>query len=375
MRRNIAIPTSIVRTCGRCGQRNRVPISALARGRYTCGACGATIAYSDRPPFWLAAPTVLWIAVLLVIGISNAYGPETWWFGAANLYFPQIVYALPAVVILPAYAIWSRRWLLLPIAALLYTLGPLMGFTWSFPRDPLPAPHIRVMTYNAKWGMHGADGVAEEIRKANPDIVQFQDSSNLMCSTYVASALAGYNVRTDGQYIVASKFPISKIQRVDISFKGREFYATRVWVRMGGTGFALYDVHLFSPRSGLVGFRKQDIEPIIVNTRDRVFQAQRLAYAMALDRGPAIVTGDLNSPVQGLACRYPMSAGYRDAFEEAGRGYGYSYGQYTKVGQPYVRIDHILVSRHWTVVRCWTGGIESSEHIPVCAVIALTRAK
>lgn len=367
----------VIRVCPKCGQRNRIPVRSLTRGRYTCGACGATVARRTHPPGWLAALTALWVLLLAVVGVSNAIGPEYTWIGAANLYLPQWIYAAPAILLVPAYLLVAPRWTLLPAACVLYVAGPLMGFTWTFP-PTIPrssrVPVLRVMTYNAKWGRHGADLVAAEIRRANPDLVQFQDSSGLTNSA-VGGALAGYTVRVDGQYIVASKYPISEITSCDDTVLGMQHHVTRVWMRLGRTGVAVYDVHLISPRTGLVAIRHDDIRAIVHNTLIRIDQARRLAWYLSGEHGPLIVTGDFNSPVQGLALRCETGLGLRDAFEQAGRGYGYTYGQDTRVGRPYVRIDHILVSRHFTVTDCWTGGSRASEHSPVCAVLALTNPR
>lgn len=325
----------------------------------------------DWPKRGLDTLAVLWIAALAVVGISNAWGPENWWFGATNLYLPQWIYALPAVVLLPVYAIYYPRHLAVPIACVLYVAWPLMGFTWTFPRAASGAVQLRVMTFNAKEGEFGADRVIREIRKANPDIIQFQDSTGLM-NTPVANALAGYTVRVAGQHIVASKYPISKITRCNISNTRWGYRVTRVWMRVGKQGVVIYNVHLISPREGLVGVRHERTHAIVDNTAGRLSQARRLAGYLSNERGPLIVTGDLNCPIQGLVCRCLTGIGLRDAWCEAGHGYGYTYGRYTKVGMPYVRIDHILVSRHWSVTRCWTGGSDASEHVPVCAVLALT---
>ena len=97
-----------------------------------------------------------------------------------------------------------------------------------------------------------------------------------------------------------------------------------------------------------------------------------LAGVLRQETGPTILTGDLNAPVQSLVCRRLFSAGLRDAFSEAGIGYGYTYGRYTKIGRPYVRIDYILVSRHWQIQRCWGGNSKGSNHCPVIADLVLT---
>ncbi len=108
------------------------------------------------------------------------------------------------------------------------------------------------------------------------------------------------------------------------------------------------------------------------NAEQRLFEAGRLADYVAVEPGPTLVTGDLNAPVQSLVCRRLFGAGLRDAFTQAGFGYGYTYGGYTRVRRPYVRIDHILASRQWQVRHCWVGNAAGSDHCPVIADLTLT---
>jgi endonuclease/exonuclease/phosphatase (EEP) superfamily protein YafD len=133
----------------------------------------------------------------------------------------------------------------------------------------------------------------------------------------------------------------------------------------------LYNVHLLSPRIGIVSVRHLHVSPIKQNTADRLYEVKRLTDSLRQEEGPLILTGDLNAPVQSLVCRQLFDLGLRDAFSEAGQGYGYTYGQYTRLGYPYVRIDHIMVNAPWQVQACWIGNSTGSDHIPVIADLFL----
>ena len=98
----------------------------------------------------------------------------------------------------------------------------------------------------------------------------------------------------------------------------------------------------------------------------RLQEADELAGWLRQEHEPTLQTGHLNAPLQSLFCRL-CGVGLRDAFAEAGRGYGYTYGGYT----PYVRIDHILVSRQWQVENCSAGSAAGSDHCPVIADLTL----
>ena len=76
--------------------------------------------------------------------------------------------------------------------------------------------------------------------------------------------------------------------------------------------------------------------------------------------------GDFNLPPDSPMLA-PLRRRFRDAFAEAGRGYGYTYPSRL----PWVRIDHILAGRHWTIDRCRVGPDLGSDHRPLIAEAVL----
>lgn len=205
---------------------------------------------------------------------------------------------------------------------------------------------------------------------AIPIFCSFRISNGVLLGE-VGQALAGWNVRVSGQYIVASLHPLPEIETRNISYAGSNHHCLRYTLLGGAQPVTVYNVHLLSPRSGLLSVRHHEIDGMEGNVGERMQEAILLSAYLRAEPGPTILTGDLNAPVQSLVCRRLFDAGLRDAFSEAGRGYGYSYGQYTRVGTPYVRIDHILVSRQWQVQRCWVGNSQGSDHSPVIADLVL----
>src|SRR5262249_38736841 len=155
-----------------------------------------------------------------------------------------------------------------------------------------------------------------------------------------------------GQYIVASRLPLSKLQSKDLSYPGGHHDCVRATLTVQGVPITLYDVHLLSPREGLVAVKYRQIDGMEGHVSDRLARSDRLAGYLRQEHGPLIVTGDLNTPVQALTCRKLFDVGLRDAFSAAGSGYGYTYGQYTRIHRPFVRIDHILTNAPWQVRDC-----------------------
>ncbi|MDX1931080.1 MAG: endonuclease/exonuclease/phosphatase family protein [Capsulimonadales bacterium] len=373
--------------CPRCGQKNRLPDPPRSDGNYRCGRCRTLLdplatavpdeetrpAKRRRPPVWLRFLTGLAALPLLLLTIANLVGPERWWFTSFNLYMPQWVWGIPLPLLLLLYALFAVRWIGVPIALILWVAGPLMGFTWGWPQSPPPdALRLRVMTYNVKWGERDETRLAEEVIRHNPDLLLMQDSAGVL-QKKLGKALAGWNIRESGQYIAASRLPLSELEWIDISFPNSNHHATRGTVTVDGVPLAFITAHLLSPRYGLVSVRRREIDGLKRNTESRLIEAERLAERIGQENGPVIVAGDFNAPQQGLVCRTIERAGVRDAFRAAGFGYGYTYGRATKARHSYVRIDHIFVSDHWGIARCFAGTDLASDHCPVIADIFLRR--
>jgi vancomycin resistance protein VanJ len=324
--------------------------------------------------YLLLGLNVLYTLVLLTLLLSNLIGPEKWWLGSFNLYLPQWLWAIPGVILLPLTLGLARKWVWLPLAALLCVFGPIMGLCGNRllggAAPTRGAQHLRIMTYNVKWGSRDTAAILRDIQTYNPDILQLQDSSGAMRGG-LGPVLAEWNVRIHDQYIVASRLPLPDFELRDISYPGSVHHCVRIVIPFGSGSVVLYNAHLLSPRVGLISIRHRREGGLVSNTDSRLLEANLLAGYIKNEHGPTLLTGDLNAPVQSLVCRPLFDAGLRDAFSEAGTGYGYTYGKYTRVGYPYVRIDHILVSREWKVQHCWVGNSTGSDHCPVIADLAL----
>ncbi len=328
---------------------------------------------------WKKVPKALiwangaYLMALLALTISNALGPELSGLGSVNLYLPQWLWAIPGGLLLLLTLAVARAWAWVPLIALLWVFGPLMGFCGkgAFSGSAGGAGiHLRIMTYNVKWGIHDGHAIAADVLAYHPDILQLQDSEGVL-NGELGKVVAGWNVRISGQYIVASPHPLPSLESRDISFAGTNHHCVRYVLQAGGTPVTIYNVHLLSPRNGLVSMRHHQIGGMEGNADARLQEADRLAGYVQQESGSTLLTGDLNAPVQSLVCRKLFRAGLKDAFSESGFGYGYTYGQATRVGHPYVRIDHVLASHQWRIEHCWVGNTQGSEHSPVIADLVL----
>ncbi len=340
----------------------------------------------------LLAVNASYITLIAALTVLNWLGPDRFWIAALNFYLPQLIWAFPGILLALVTFRYARPWVLLPLAGILWVLGPVMGWHWSWQARNAVAsgPALRVMTWNIKYGKGNLAPLIDELRRSRPDILLFQDAQNLGKGP-LTDYLAGWQVVNRGQYVVASRYPISAVQLHELPYqeeKGESFL--RCSVRVGSRNISIYNVHFKTPRWSLNAFRKVKsgawyIPPAIDrfegNVQTRILQAERVAEFLGQERGDCIVAGDFNAPDQSLVCEIIRSAGFADAFTQSGRGYGYTYGhnvlQYRvpSIRASWMRIDHIMSTSGLKAQRCWVGTRRASDHRPVTADFVLTNPR
>lgn len=330
------------------------------------------------PYFFVVAACWLYVFFVAAIAVTTAIGPERWWWAGVNMFLPQLLWAVPGLAV-AALTLWrARRWAWLPTAAVLWVLGPLMGFCWSATHAVPAGTSLRVMTYNVQlWQRANVPAIISEIRNAAPDILCMQDARGASRGQ-VGAFLKDWHVASAGQYVIASKFPFVDWAVGDISYRGEEHSYLRASVDIAGEVVTLICAHFVTPRDALTRVRTDQFwsagVPIIRrNLSDRLTQARALAEDVRQVSGPLIVAGDLNAPPSALASRALTDAGLVDAFARSGRGYGYTFGHTLSVGYSFLRIDRIFASRNFFLVRATVGGAEGADHRPVIADMVLPK--
>ncbi len=341
---------------------------------------------------WLLILIFTYAALLVALTILNFVGADLWWFGAFNLYLPQAIWALPGIILTLLSLIFSRKWLWLPLLCVAWVAGPLMGFCWPLaaPRNLQGSLPLRVMTWNIKYGLHDKaahEALRQDIQVNNPDVVLFQDAQGVLNGP-LRDLFRSWSVRSNGQYVIASRLPLGEMKVLRMSFPGADSTCLRTTLQIGGITVALYDVHFESPRSGLNALRVVKRKPwylpkaadaLTNNVEARFIQAQAVREYILQEQGPVIVAGDLNSTDDSRICATLRNVGLHDAFAEEGKGYGYTYGHFLLQHRApsfhfsWMRIDHIMMSSQFQTRRCWTGTYKASAHRPVIADLALYR--
>jgi endonuclease/exonuclease/phosphatase (EEP) superfamily protein YafD len=328
----------------------------------------------------------LGLFAVVALTVATAWpGLDDPWIELAR-YLPWYWVASALGVMLGVSAALGGRWVgaCAMVALLLLTHG--MDLQWHAPRSTA-APSMRVMTYNAKVqeALARPGGVAAleaEVRRWAPDVLLLQDAEGLRTARAGAAIVDGPplfglpHVAAVSQYVIASRWPLRDCQIGRLDYPGASHRSLRCRVERDGASLWVVNAHLLTPRGGLMAARRDLIDGAETweqNFEHRLVQARQLAAEVAPIAGPRLVAGDFNAPDASPVVQTLLAAGLRDAFADAGRGWGFSYGHTFRWGLPFLRIDHILVSPEIEVLASRVGGGDASAHRPVVADLAFRR--
>jgi len=318
-----------------------------------------------------AALTLLWWVLI-------RYLSDRWWPATVIEYAPRWPFLLPLLVVLPLGLRRGWRMGILPLLTGLFVLGPLLNFNIPWRRWLSAAPEgqkLRVLTCN----IHRLElNIAEfdaYLLAADPNIVVLQDYSGWDDSAVLRSGWSTYRV---GEIFVASRFPIVGIHDLQLeSVRGID--DDQIPHRMGAAAafdlrtpaglVTLVDLHLASPHNGLETVpadRHKGIFKLKANAIRRRNESAKITQWADAQTGPVILAGDFNTPPESPIYRAFWSR-YRDAFDSAAFGYGYSY--YAPVSA--IRIDHILAGPGVMCAGCRIGPACGSPHRPVVADLVI----
>jgi endonuclease/exonuclease/phosphatase (EEP) superfamily protein YafD len=314
---------------------------------------------------YVAAVSAVWLLLWL--------GGDRWWLATVMLFGPRWLYAIPWVAIVPVAALVRPR-LLWPLAgAALVLLGPIMGLCLPWARlVALDGPTIRVLTCNVKGKCTNNQTLDQLINQTLPDIVALQG-----CWAEVQIRWpAGWHVWKEGEFVVASHYPLldpKTEHRWGLPEHRPHINVLHCTVRTPERDVDVFSTHLLSPRDGLRVVLDQqtllrpsegptlaaDIEQRSQESEDAERWVQRLSTS-------PILVGDFNMPTDSNIYRRDW-AKYRNAFSDAGLGYGYTEWPRIRGFSWGVRIDHVLTGPHWQTRRCWVGPDVGSDHLPLVA--------
>jgi vancomycin resistance protein VanJ len=305
-----------------------------------------------------------------VAGDSNA-------LGMLLLFGPRWLLVFPWALLVPL-SIVARRWVTATaIVGSVVTLFQVSGFEVPRPnslrhslRSALgngagAGKPLRVVTYNTDQSATLAQRIDIDLLAWDADVIVMQD-----CAPEVAAAMqaAGsrYQLFRESEFCIASRLPMrSPVQLHGTRSAGR---AVAFRVEWQGAPIRIGTVHLPSPRTALWAARQGSGDLLEESVQQRAVASGAIAAWLREGwRGPIVVAGDFNLPVESQALRRDWG-GLRNAFSEAGWGFGYT----MFAGRHRVRIDHVLVSREFTIRGARVLSGFPSEHQPVVVELELT---
>ena len=327
----------------------------------------------------------LYPALLLVLVLALLFVGERWWVTTVTLYLPRLIFGLPLPFLVGGLLLVGRRRLLWTQAvAAFLVIFPLMGLVlpWSPSAEGRVKP-LRVLSVNVNSGYFGWERIAEAITGYSPDIVLAQEASWPEPMLVKLRERYPY-VETSTQFVIASRFPIAARTDPDkLPYYGRQrsprFMRYVVATPLGTMVF--YSVHPVSPRGAFGMNRVSDLvylarsgklmegEPeadLQGNAGLRDLQIAAVARMSEKETLPFVIAGDTNLPTLSAVFRRELSD-LRDAFREAGSGFGYTF----PANHPWLRLDRILGSKDIRFVSFEVGCAGVSDHL--CVVADLER--
>ena len=319
---------------------------------------------------------LVWLYALAVIGVAlliNRLSDE-WWPATLVLFAPRWIYALPLLLLVPAALRWRRRLLWVLAATACVLLVPVQGFVLPSPQALAGSdrtPDLRVVTYNMGEGHFAPAEVVVWLDDIGPQIAVFQECARLIEPVRKLLVERGWRVEVQQGSCMVSRYPIRRVEAraQDAIWK---MYGSGVMVRYEvetPRGVVnVVNLHLATVRQGLNAIlyrRWGGVSELEDNIEQRELESL-LAHAFAIQsKGPLLVTGDFNMPVESAIYRRHWSD-LTNAFSCAGYGFGTS--KETRVHG--IRIDHVLLGPGWTCLHTRVGPHLGGDHRPMIADLA-----
>jgi len=221
--------------------------------------------------------------------------------------------------------------------------------------------HLRLFSANVLFTNTDLEGIATEVREADPDVVILQEVSPPTLAGLERSGILdrfpyrSLNARPDplGTALL-SRLPLDQIEICVIA----AMPMARATVLVDGHRLRLYNVHTRAPfgPGGLALWKAQ---------------LDGLAQIVGDESGPLILAGDFNAASGHRPFRAVLAAGMRDAHMVRRRWWATTWPSDLRVAPPFARIDHVLVSPHVEVLSVSEGVGRGSDHRPVIADLVI----
>ncbi|HCA08950.1 endonuclease/exonuclease/phosphatase family protein [Chryseobacterium sp.] len=315
----------------------------------------------------------LGILFLLLGTLMNAYVPPKIfpWFNLLSLGFPVLV-VLYAICTLFWLFSWKKRTFAFMLAGLIFMV-PVQRWI-NFTSDKKEKADLKVLSFNVKAGLLGADAVKEYLNKSDADVIMLQESGSKISVRGMEGS--GKN----GVLKVFSKYKIIDAKElIKSDSESNNAYASQTDIEIKGKVYRFINVYLepFKFEKGMIkmdGLKEEDerkmkniVKRLIPVFKKHQDQVRIIKESIEQSPYPVILAGDFNS-VPNSYEYYHLSDGLEDAFVKTGKGSATSFHDYKFP----IRIDYIFTSKtilsvSYTVDRT----VKLSDHYPVIGKFSL----
>lgn len=303
---------------------------------------------------------------LVAVAVSMAGDSNA--LGMLLLFGPRWLLVFPWALLVPLALLKSRALVLMAIAGLVVTLFQVSGFEMPSPSaiwsGAGEGKALRVVTYNTDQSAALAQRIDTDLLAWDADVIVMQDCAPTVVEAMQAAG-SRYQLFRESEFCMASRLPMrSPVRLHGTRNQGR---AVAFSVEWQGVPIRIGTVHLPSPRTALWAARQGSGDLLEESVQQRAEASGAIAAWMrGGERGPIVVAGDFNLPVESQALRLDWRW-LRNAFSEAGWGFGHT----MFAGRHRVRIDHVLVSSEFAVRGAHVLSGFPSEHQPVVVELTL----
>lgn len=249
------------------------------------------------------------------------------------------------------------------------------------PSTPTGASVLTVMSYNMLAANYQTSRIVATIEAADADVVAIQELNHAATIALLTDLSARYPYQvldphddTSGMGVI-SRYPIRAV--AESPLEGWRGSHQLLALDLAGQPVHLINMHAVAPAPPLAGDHANWLN------RQREAEAQAIVDWLRRHPGPAIVLGDLNATPRSHAYA-SLAVALDDAWRQAGWGLGHTWPGAASPGSPVptlfgltaplwlVRIDYVLVTRHWQTTQARLGDWDGvSDHRPVLARLSL----
>ena len=339
-----------------------------------------------RPPIWgRIGPALGYATWGYVLGLVLLLAGMEWigeknWVLSFCLYLPVQLWLLPLVLLIPLAARFRPRLCVVQGFCVVLVLG-VFSDVRLWPRTIPASPGSLVVVTN-NIGQSNHQSMQPFVAVERPDLLALQDAANrgpAYSREYPDRFVVGR-----GEFILVSKYPVLTASLVqEATWKTRPV-AARFELSFKGGPLVVYNVHMPTPRSDFfrlsgLGWAREllgrnqarsDGRSFGESMRARVELAEKLAEVFRKETQPFIVVGDFNAPDHGRV--YGLMASFlKDAFDQSGRGYGYTFpgvsGRALTLLGPWLRLDYLFAGNGWEPAYARVEPHRLSQHRAVAA--------